>query len=491
MRRKGKQVLALLLCVVLFAGCSKGKDAKSEDVLSSNATGSPLFQGELEKNVTIRVLENDTAIERGYFKELIEEFNEAYKEYGIVAVDANMDQYLDLANDGPYGYGPDVLYQANDILMKYVKGKHILPLPVESLECYSKIPEVAWKAYETEVDGKTYICGVPVNVQAAMLYYRKDLLPKDWEITWDENKNSIPDMLESWNAMYRYSKAVHEADSSKYGYMISLYDPYFSSGFLFSYGGYMFGKNNTDPEDIGLAAEEAYKGAMVLKQQASVMTEECIDDTIKRSSYTKLADGSYFATVSTPDVYTTFIKEMIATYEKEGLSSEEAKKKAEENLVITSLPKLPVSGDITEEKPELIETKSMGGINGYAISAYTAAPNACLAFVEFATSYDMMMKRNEFLGIAPARDDAAKDAGGLSAILYEKLASGNIVIMPSIQEVAQIWDPMNTFFSDLAKDAFRKTGEQKYTDKETMISGLKTVGKQIHDAIFTLTTKEG
>ena len=34
-----------------------------------------------------------------------------------------MDQYLDLANDGPYGYGPDVLYQANDVIMQYAKGK--------------------------------------------------------------------------------------------------------------------------------------------------------------------------------------------------------------------------------------------------------------------------------------------------------------------------------------------------------------------------------
>ena len=49
---------------------------------------------------------------------MINAFNEKYAEYGIVAVDANMDQYSNLADDGPYGYGPDVLYQANDSLMK-------------------------------------------------------------------------------------------------------------------------------------------------------------------------------------------------------------------------------------------------------------------------------------------------------------------------------------------------------------------------------------
>lgn len=87
--------------------------------------GSVKFTGELERNVTIRILENDTAVKQGYLKRLLDAFNEAYAEYSIVAVEANMDEYSDLENDGPYGYGPDVLYQANDRLMRYVDGKHM------------------------------------------------------------------------------------------------------------------------------------------------------------------------------------------------------------------------------------------------------------------------------------------------------------------------------------------------------------------------------
>ncbi len=477
------KIIALVIsAIIIFTGCGTG--ASEQGAVTDS--GSTLFTGELEKNITIRVLENDTAIERGYFSELIKAFNEQYKEYGIVAVDANMDQYLDLANDGPYGYGPDVLYQANDILMKYVSGKHILPLPAKELECYDKIPEVAWQAYEAEIDGKVYTCGVPVNVQAPMLFYRADLLPENWEQEWDNDKNRVPDMLENWNDMYRYSLGIHESDSSKYGYMKSIYDVYFSAGYLFTYGGYIFGENNTNPEDIGLNANDAAKGARVLKQLVSTMNEEAIDNTITQNAYSKLAEGTYFATMSTPDVYTTFIKELILAYEKEGLSTEEAMEKAKENLIMTSLPQFPVSGDLTEENPELMESKSMGGINGYAISAYTKAPNACLAFVEFAASYEMMLTRNEYLGIAPARSDAAMEAGDISEILYDKLAAGNIVVMPSIKEVAQIWTPGETFFSDLAKDAFRPLGEQKYRELEDFEEGLQGVCNQIHDAIFTL-----
>ena len=88
---------------------------------------------------------------------------------------------------------------------QYADGKHIYPIPVENLECYASIPETAWNAYKTEVDGTTYHCGVPVNVQAPMLYYRTDLLPEGWEKNWDKNGNNTPDMIESWNDMYAFS----------------------------------------------------------------------------------------------------------------------------------------------------------------------------------------------------------------------------------------------------------------------------------------------
>lgn len=53
-----------------------------------------------------------------------------------------------------------------------------------------------------------------------------------------------------------------------------------------------------DPSDIGFAAGESEKGAWVLSQLAGVMNEDCIDDTITTNAYSKLADGTYFATIS-------------------------------------------------------------------------------------------------------------------------------------------------------------------------------------------------
>lgn len=495
-------MLAGLLCIGLLSGCGGNAGDGNDGTAGSGTNGgggtqnaqtdgttvdlSHIYSGELERDVTIRVLENDTAIEQGYFQELIDAFNEAYAEYGIVAVDANMDQYSNLADDGPYGYGPDVLYQANDVLMKYVDGKHIYPIPVWNLECWGQIPERAWEAYRREIDGVTYHMAVPVNVQTSMLYYRKDLLPDDWETAWDDNANGIPDMTENWNDMYRFSKLRMEENEGQFGYMRSMYDVYFSSGFLFSYGGYVFGNNNTDPSDLGFSAGDSWMGASVLLQQASLMNEGCIDDTITVNAYSKLADGTYFATMTTPDVYTLFLKELILIYQAQGMDEEAAKALAGENLVMTQVPMLPASADLTEEDPKLIPLKTMGGVNGYAISAYTKAPNACLAFVEFATSYDMIMRRSELLGIAPARSDVAAQRGGTSQLIYQSLEEGNVVLMPSITEVDQIWTPAQSFFSDLAKDAFREPGDLKYDDPDKLKAGLVQVDTQIHDAIFTL-----
>lgn len=468
--------VAIILAVIITIGLVGAFASAAE------SEGANRFTGELEEGATLRILENDTAIKQGYLAELLDAFNEAYAEYGITAVDANMDQYTDLENDGPYGYGPDVLYQANDRIMQYVSGRHVMPLPTDSIDCLDMVSEQAWAAYTSTVDGESYVFGVPVNVQGPLLYYRKDLLPDNWEEEWDEDGDGVCDIVQYWTALYRYSKQIkEESGGTRFGYMRSFMEPYFSVGYLYSYGGYTFGSNNTDPADIGHSAGEAELGGQIIRQLASVMDERCIDDSVTTSAYSLLASGEYFATMTTPDVYTMFVDEMKAA----GYSDEYIA----ENLVTTDIPLLPVSGDLEDESQGFIESKMMGGIQGYAISSYTEYPNAALAFINFATSYDMISRRNELLGIVPARNDVASDVGGLSKIINENLEEGNIVVMPSITEVNQIWTPLQTFFQDLAKDPYRagtNSDPYKYDTLEKIKAALVNVDQQIYDAIFTL-----
>ncbi len=493
-----KKIVLALLCTwnVGLTGCKKGDTLAASDSTSSaesisDATGDEAvfskFTGALEQNVTLHILENDTAKSLGYLDELLTAFNAAYKDKGIVAVDANIDQYSDLAQNGPYGYGPDVLYQANDMIMKNVQGKHILPLPTKKIEAEAELPDSANAAYKSVVGNVRYTFGVPVNVQAPMLFYRKDMLSENS----DKNSNGIPDMVESWNALYQYSKSINEKDGTKRGYMKALYDVYFTSGYCYTYGGYLFGNNNTDPKDLGFNAGNSYLGLKVIRQLASVMGQTCADTSIDTKCYSEMAKGNYFATMSTPDVTNNFINEMVNEYttKDKTLSKADAKKKAQENLVISELPKLPKSGDLSEEitsDDQLTDMKTMGGINGYAISSYTKSPNASLAFLNFATSYEMVKKRQSLLGIAPCRKDVVKESGTLAKGLFSRMDSGLISLMPSLTEIGQVWTPCETLNKDIANDPYRDAGKQKYLTDESLKKGLKDAASQVRQAIDTL-----
>ena len=461
-------ILAIIITLGLVGAFMSGADA---------GAGSEKFTGELEQGAVLKVLENDTAKRQGYFDELLAAFNEEYAQYGIRAEDANLSESTDLEQDGPYGYGPDVLYQANDALMKYVDGKHILPLPVEELDCYDYIGEKAWQPYTSLYGTEEYVFGVPVNIQQPLLYYRKDLLPENWETEWDDDGNGVPDMVEYWTDLYRYSKQIRAADNTKYGYMKSLNDGYFASGYFLSYGGYVFGgEYSDDTSDIGFSAGNSYLGASIIRQLASVMNLECTEDTITRNSYSRMAQGTYFATMTTPDVYSLFITEMVnAGYTREY---------AEENLVVTTVPKLPKSGNLEDESQGFMEMTVMGGVNGYAISSYTKYPNAALAFVNFATSYRMIKLRAELLAISPARSDIAIELGALNEVINANLENGVIYVMPSVRALAQVWTPIQTFCATIADDVLR--GKNEYAGYEQLKAGLENVDRQIYDAIHTL-----
>lgn len=480
-------VTALALGVSLSACSGGGGESKSDN----------------KEKVVLRILENDTAKEEGYLDELIKAFNEKYKDEGIEAVDANMDEYSNLAENGPYGYGPDVLYQANDKLMTYAEDKHILAIDPKEFDCYETTPSQAWHAFEINIDGTVYTCGIPVNVQEPMLFYREDLMPENWKQDWDADKNDVPDFFENWNDLYKLSKQIRESDTSKnkderYGFMSSFNNLYLNANFLFSYGAYVFSQNDAgvyDSTDIGFAKGDTAKGIQALISFAGLMNEGCIDDTIITNRYEKLGSGNYFCAVSTPDTYSLFVSKLALHYEEDGLSEADALKKATENLKMREMPGLmPANGDLTADSSTLsdsdwVKTIVMGGINGYGISSYTEHRDEAKKFVDFATSYEMISKRTTTLGIAPTRSDVAKENGGTADMIFDSLKAGRIMLMPSIKAVDQIWKPVQSLMGDFAKDAFRKDDEKKYASEDKIQAALEKASKDVYDAIYTLSSK--
>lgn len=486
---KWKKITGLILVssmmISMFTGCGKNEETSGEG-----------------ETIVLRILENDTAKKEGYLQELLDAFNEAYKDKGIQAVDANMEEYSNLAENGPYGYGPDVIYQANDKLMTYAADKHILPIDIESLDCYEYTPKEAWDAFRINMDGQVYCCGIPVNIQEPMLFYRADRMPENWESEWDDDKNGVADFFENFNDLYAYSKYLRDTDTSankdsQYGFMTSFNNLYLNGEFLFSYGGYVFGENEDgtlNTEDIGLSGGDSVWGLSALRQMAALMNEGCIDDTITMNRYEKVANGTYFCAVSTPDTYSLFIEKLALQYENEGLSAEDALKKAEENLMMVELPGLmPANGDLSTDSANMkeddwVDTVVMGGVNGYGISSYTKHKDACMEFVNFATNYEMIKTRMDMLGIAPTRQDVAKESGGVTDMIFESLADGKIYLMPSVKAIDQVWVPSQTLMGDIAKDPFRENNgyRPKYPTIKEITDAIVQVDMDIYDAIYTL-----
>lgn len=492
---KKKWISSFAIVAMLLAGCgAESTSSGSGSGIVDPSQDDPVFKkfdGNLERNAVIKVVENDTAIKMGYLDELFKAFNEEYKEYNITAVDANQGEFADLPNSGPYGYGPDVVYQANDVLMSWVSDRHINPLPLEKLEAYQndKIPDAAHEAYQSVVSNTNYTFGVPVNIQTPLLYYRKDLLPADWKENWDKNKNDVPDMVENLADLYRFSKIYHEQNKDNYGFEFSLNDFYFSSGYLFSYGAYIFGDNNKDDKDVGLHQGEAKLGVQVLRQFASQMSAACQDDSAKLAISGAMASGKYFASVTTPDVRSVIVSTLAQTYQKEGLSTAEATAKAEENVIGLPFPDLPANGDLENPGDKFIPCKQMGGINGYAMSSYTKYPNASLAFINFATSYKMVKQREKILQIAPCRKDVADESTELSKQLFERVKDGMTVLMPSTKSLKQVWTPAGSFMADIAADPKRNANAMKYDSLEKIQSALEKLSNDIYSSIHLLSGK--
>ena len=79
MKRFVSVVLATGMSVMFLTSCGKSQEVGSysyEQIMAK-------FNGEPERNVTIKVLENDIAVDEGYFGDLIAAFNAEYAEYGI------------------------------------------------------------------------------------------------------------------------------------------------------------------------------------------------------------------------------------------------------------------------------------------------------------------------------------------------------------------------------------------------------------------------
>jgi len=157
------------------------------------------------------------------------------------------------------------------------------------------------------------------------------------------------------------------------------------------------------------------------------------------------------------------------------------------------MPDLPASGMLNETEGDTVKSIVMGGINGYAISSYTKYPKASLAFLNYATSAEMVALRNEYLGISPARSDCVDSCKMLASVAKDVsnlVKENRVKLMPSVRGFDQVWTPLGTAFTDFATDPYRKDDKKYYSDGKIDLAAIKStlenVDIRIYDAIYTL-----
>ena len=283
-----------------------------------------------------------------YLKENIKDFEE--KNNVKVEISDNTDMFgmLDaLALDGPAGNGADVYIAPNDRVGALAKAGHLSEVKLLDDAKYDDKDKQG-----VSIDGKVY--GAPSVIETIIMYYNKDLLK--------EAPKSFDDLM----ALSKDDKYKFEGEEGKnVAFLGQLTNFYYSYGVLSGYGGYVFGKNGTDPKDIGLNNDKSVEAINYISDWYKNVWPKGMLDV--KSSYDFLKqsfiDGKTAAVIAGPWEAKAF-------------------KDAKVNLGAAKLPSLPGGN----------EYKPFAGGKAWVISEYSENKELAQKFLDWASSEEQQNK---------------------------------------------------------------------------------------------------
>ena len=323
-----------------------------------------------------------------YLKANIKDFEE--KNNVKVEISDNTDMFgmLDaLALDGPAGNGADVYVAPNDRVGALAKAGHLSEVKLLDDAKYDDKDKQG-----VSIDGKVY--GAPSVIETIIMYYNKDLLK--------EAPKSFDDLM----ALSKDDKYKFEGEEGKnVAFLGQLTNFYYSYGILSGYGGYVFGKNGTDPKDIGLNNDKSVEAINYISDWYKNVWPKGMLDV--KSSYDFLKqsfiDGKTAAVIAGPWEAKAF-------------------KDAKVNLGAAKLPSLPGGKELAQK------------------------------FLDWASSEEQQNKLYKGFGEVPAnhvaREAAAKDGNEITKAVIDTFA--NAVPMPNIPEMAEVWPGAENLIFDAA-----------------------------------------
>jgi len=287
--------------------------------------------------------------------------------------------------------------------------------------------------------GKVY--GAPAVIETLVLYYNKDLIQE------------APKTFGELEELAKDSKYDFAGKAGKNtAFLADWTNFYYAYGLLSGNGGYVFGKDGTDPKDIGLNNQGAIDGIEYAKTWYAKWPKG-LQDTQGAANFiqTQFQEGKTAAIIDGP-------------WKAASL------KEAKVNYGVATIPTLPNGKAYS----------AFGGGKAWVIPAGANHPEAAQKFVNFLTSTDQQKalydKTNEVPANTEAREYAVGKNDELTAAVVKQFE--NAQPMPNISEMSTVWDPAKTMLfeavsgkkssKDAADDAvklIKETIEQKFGGK--------------------------
>ncbi|MBM7557582.1 extracellular solute-binding protein [Halanaerobacter jeridensis] len=318
-------------------------------------------------------------------------------EIGVVE---ELDQAQRLSLDGPSGKGADVVAWPHDKLGKSIKQGLIAPIKSYLPSGYAEENFADNPIKSLTYNGKLY--GLPYAFQTTALVYNKD------------KYNSIPDTM--MGLMKKAQKMTNES-KNEYGLLYKIGDFYFSGGFFFGYGAYVFKEEaggGYDIDNIGIGSQEAVEAANFLKKFRNM-------GLIPKGTTGQTANGLFMEGKNAAIIMGPW---MLKDFKEAGI-----------NMGVKPLPKLP-----NGKYP-----KQFTGTKGYYVSKFSDNKQAAADFIKFLTNAENSMNHYQENNIIAPHVKVVNSSefknDELLYPFYKQAQRGKV--MPSVPAMSTVWNPVN------------------------------------------------
>ena len=352
------------------------------------------------KNLTVYV---EKQYEK-YVKKAAEAFE---KESGTKVTIKTGDQLKGLENlslDNQSGKAPDVMMSPYDRVGSLGSDGQLSEMKLDK----GSMTDDTTKALVT-TKGKTY--GAPAVIETLVMYYNKNLISK------------APTTFAELEELAKDSKYAFANENGKTtAFLADWTNFYYTYGLLAGNGRYVFGKNGTDPKDIGLANDGSIKGVEYAKTWYAKWPKG-MQDTKGAANLiqTQFQSGKTAAIIEGPWKAASF-------------------KEAKVNYGVATIPTLPNGKNY----------QTFGGGKAWVIPAGSKNAKAAQKFVNFLTSTEQQKAFYDATNEVPANTEARKYAEGkndeLTSAVIKQFQSAQP--MPNISEMSTVWDPAASMLFD-------------------------------------------